>query len=601
MLLSLVSFYFLLYSSEVFSLDTKDSLEFSQSKAWRNLLYYDDSGKSHVVTPQFFIHPQGNKNPHHELLATVKAFIEYSKNHEGEFYECLFPARFTLLFSFLPPDHKRITCTAFEEWLRGLDIGNIYLVYTSAYPNNPASTFGHTFFLFDRRQRSNNEETKRLLGYSLSFQAHTNQSDSAVLYTIKGITGGYLARAELNPYYINIGVYNNSESRDLWEYPLNMSEEKKIFFVRHMWEIQLLAAFPYYFFDENCSTLLLRMLEAVFPEIKFKSKDDIFVVPQTTLREVVQLFPANVNEPYRFHPSIKRKMYTQLVRLNSEQRGLFNKGTSQLNEIKAINDAPTLDLLVDFWKWKNYQANTNLSENEKLFMRSTLLRRSEVTNEVIKEQPKEEQAVELERPDKGHPMSNVKLLAGSRFTAIGGRYGFHDFFDNEEGYDGHSFVKLADFSYGTNSEGDKNHQKKEFKINALDILSLQHFHFSLPAYSWRISMNYAYIDRRNESHVSAAGGIGITEQPFAAYLLGSLHLISNENFLIRPGVDLGAKWHLRDPWKLILNLREVWNGKSVVEEKKAGIVYQRERYQIEQSFVKHTHFRNFQFSFSYFF
>ena len=121
-------------------------------------------------------------------------------------------------------------CTELESWKAGIDAGNLYIVYSSAYPNNPASLFGHTFLRFDKRGGEAKSPSQKLLGYSLAFQAAVNPNDSALTYTYKGLMGEYPGYLELNPYYINVGIYNNFESRDLWEYQIPLSKEEKLFF-----------------------------------------------------------------------------------------------------------------------------------------------------------------------------------------------------------------------------------------------------------------------------------------------------------------------------------------------------------------------------------
>ena len=125
--------------------------------------------------------------------------------------------------------------------------GNVFLVYSSVYPNNPASMFGHTFFRVDRNTKGSGQSEKAILGYSLAFQARTSNEDNPFIYTIKGLFGGYPAFLDIKPHYIDLGVYNNLESRDLWEYPLAFSEIEKELFLRLMWEMSLTTSFDYYF------------------------------------------------------------------------------------------------------------------------------------------------------------------------------------------------------------------------------------------------------------------------------------------------------------------------------------------------------------------
>ena len=72
---------------------------------------------------------------------------------------------------------------------------------------------------------------------------------------------------------------------DLWEYKLPLTEAETDFMVSHLWEVIKKTGFRYYFFDENCSYYLVRLLEAIKPEWNFKIKDDLFVVPIDTIKD----------------------------------------------------------------------------------------------------------------------------------------------------------------------------------------------------------------------------------------------------------------------------------------------------------------------------
>ena len=64
------------------------------------------------------------------------------------------------------------------------------------------------------------------LHHSVGYAANIGKDVSTFSYVYDGITGGFEGEFSINPYYINIQEYSNIESRDLWEYHLNISSEK---------------------------------------------------------------------------------------------------------------------------------------------------------------------------------------------------------------------------------------------------------------------------------------------------------------------------------------------------------------------------------------
>ena len=295
-------------------------LSFSENKQWQRLLYYE-AGNSLVGGDKYFISPQGAKDPLEELKSNINVFKHNLKNKKGLSYQCRFPARYKVLKERWPHEFKKTQeCRELNEWLSGMDAGNLHLVYSSAYPNNPASMFGHTFLRFDRKSRSKSQSTNELLGYSVAFLARPDPSDGPITYTINGLFGGYYAGLEIKPYYINVGTYNNSESRDLWEYKIEISEDKKDLLLYHMWELSTSAAFTYKFLSENCSTMLVRLLEVVNLDWDLKSKNDFFVIPTETLKELVVV---NKSKKFKARSSIMRKVIFQLEKMNGNQKNSF--------------------------------------------------------------------------------------------------------------------------------------------------------------------------------------------------------------------------------------------------------------------------------------
>jgi hypothetical protein len=68
--------------------------------------------------------------------------------------------------------------------------------------------------------------------------AATVNSDDNWSYAWKGLVGKYPGEYSLMPYYRKVKEYGDFESRDLWEYELNLNPEETAFLVKHIWEMQ---------------------------------------------------------------------------------------------------------------------------------------------------------------------------------------------------------------------------------------------------------------------------------------------------------------------------------------------------------------------------
>jgi len=280
---------------------------------------------------------------------------------------CVFPARKRILESLLGRKFPNPPCPDLTEWLSRIDADQIYLVYVGAYSGNPASILGHTFLRFSNKTReSSGREGMDLLSYAMGFQALADPRDARMLYMLKGLTGGYFGSYEIEPHYMKVGIYNNSESRDLWERRLNLTPDQVQLLLMHLWELTFNAQIRYYFIDENCSFRLITFLEAILVNMDISQHLGSIVLPAETVRAIDQA--GWLAPEMRFRPSILRKIDQQLSPLTSQERRELWAARRSREALAKINDWPRLDALMNYWLYINYKTQTQLSNEQRDFM-----------------------------------------------------------------------------------------------------------------------------------------------------------------------------------------------------------------------------------------
>lgn len=136
-------------------------LKLSQDSKWLNMLYYEKNKlskgyESIFDSENFFLSKDGRKNPGLELEATIRSFFD--ENHlsfnniykNKQYAQCAFQGRYQWLKKRLNFDLRKLKqrkCNDFNKWHKSLNPQSATLVFASAYLNNPASMFGHTFLL----------------------------------------------------------------------------------------------------------------------------------------------------------------------------------------------------------------------------------------------------------------------------------------------------------------------------------------------------------------------------------------------------------------------------------------------------------------------
>ena len=210
------------YLSEL--IQTASQTKLVELREWHLLLHYRTNifggYTSEADDPQFFLSPVGRTNPQAELEATIRSLfstelVESSKQPA----RCAFIARYHWLKERLAIDESKlpvVDCERFELWFNELNAESITLIFASAFLDNPASMFGHTFLRVD--QKGQTEQT-RLLAYTINYAAEV-PPDEGALYPIKGIFGGFKGYFMTPPYYLKVQEYRDIENRDIWEYRL---------------------------------------------------------------------------------------------------------------------------------------------------------------------------------------------------------------------------------------------------------------------------------------------------------------------------------------------------------------------------------------------
>ena len=286
----------------------------ARSKYWLRLLHYHSASffrgpRSQIDGEGFFFSPIGFKDPEAELRASVEAF---SKNNQiGKFKlhaQCAFPERYRFLKEALKLTIPDVPCPKVDDFLSRFKAKSATLVFSSAYPNNPGSMFGHTFLRINSTEGTD-EKKLDLLDYGISFAAAVGEDANPFAFLALGLTGGYRGQFSMLPYYAKVSEYINSESRDIWEYDLNISAEQTRRMILHAWELETNSYLDYYFFDENCAYELLALLEIARPDWDLLDFP-IYVIPAETIKKVTGI-PGAVTR-VKFRPSLRKKMLAQV-------------------------------------------------------------------------------------------------------------------------------------------------------------------------------------------------------------------------------------------------------------------------------------------------
>lgn len=334
---------------------------------WLRLLYYEKNlfgdYRSPSVDPSFFLSPQGRTSPEAELDAAIDGL--FAPGPDDETPECRFPERYRWLREKLKPFERtapRRVCPGFQEWKAAIDPESVSLLFAAGYLNNPSTLYGHTFLRIHKRGAGGAD----LLDYTLNYAATTDEA-GGILFALRGLIGAYPGRFATIPYYLKIQEYHNLENRDLWEFPLGLSNEAIDRLMRHAWELGH-AAFPYYFFTRNCSWQLMPLLDIVDPSLDLSRRFHFWVIPSDTARAALDAARAETRPAWR--PSLWKTVDWKRSLLSPEERGLVSRlargdQSAALTELVALHPvrrAAALETAADYLSWRFYARRIKKAE-----------------------------------------------------------------------------------------------------------------------------------------------------------------------------------------------------------------------------------------------
>lgn len=486
-------------------------LGLAATPGWHSLLHDEPAafGAAHsaVVSDWFFLSPRGRDDPQAELDATLSAFFDdRPRAPRDEPAQCIFGARYRWLAQQLdlvrlgPPPQR---CERREAWMRSLAPQRVWVVFPSAYLNSPASMFGHTLLRLDGQEVAAGTP---LLAYAVNFAAVTEQSNGLV-FAVKGLTGGYRGRFGVLPYYEKVKEYARLESRDLWEYPLQLTPAQIQMLLLHLWELRG-ADFDYYFFTRNCSYQLLTLLQVARPDLQWGRKYAWHAIPTDTLRTLTPIAGRPV-----YRPSLATQLGAQAAALDGAQRtlalaladGRGGVADPALRALTAQQRAQVLSVANDVLYFR--YASASGSRDALLERSQALLRARAATGRRSAFAPVMPPAVD---PARGHPTQRTSaglgVIDGHPTLALHWRPAYHDLLDDPAGYSDGQQIEFLDLALGTDL--DRRHLR--WSADLLDIDSVAVRDDIFKPVSWRVRVGAeraVYADARASGILEGGPGV----------------------------------------------------------------------------------------------
>jgi Domain of unknown function (DUF4105) len=421
--------------------------DLASGAGWRKLVHYRTSlisrqQVSDADGPSFFLSERGKTDPFAELAATIRALLAPAAGTQPADLDahaaCRFPARTMFLIRELglsPSWLGASSCPDFDRYLSELRPTGVSLIFTSYYLNNPSSAFGHTFLRIHKESYAVGER-RELLDYGIDFSADVT-TKNPIAYTVMGLTGLFHGTFKRMPYYYKVREYNDTESRDLWEYELALDDAQRWQLVAHLWELGH-TDFDYFYLGENCSYAILGVIDAARPELDLMRHVSSPVIPATTV-QIMRAQPGLVRSVH-YRPALRTQLDAKLAGLTRDEvvlvaaLGRDPEAPLGLPDKRAIL---VLDAAADLIDIRHAKELLTTREGAAAKHKQRLLERRAALRVPSPEVPVPTDLNSA--PERGHRARRVGLLAGrdaahEAYYGLDFRLALHDLADASYGY-----------------------------------------------------------------------------------------------------------------------------------------------------------------------
>ncbi|MCP5040340.1 MAG: DUF4105 domain-containing protein [bacterium] len=536
----------------------------AEDPVWLALLQIDPGiaslrHSSSATAERFFLAEGGHRNARKELAATLEAFFDQSARvadaEEPQHPQCAFIARRDYLERMLGLRHagmEWLACRYYDEWREGLSATGLTLIYPEGFMNNPASMFGHTLLRIDVATEI---EADEILGYAVDFTGEAG-GDSGLPFIAKGIVGAYQGRFGVHPYYEQLRRYAEWENRDIWEYKLDLDPEELDFMLMHLWELRGIEH-PYFFFTENCSYHLYRLLELAKARLRERDAMATFVIPIDTVRAAIETEGIVGDIRYRASPATKleaelRDMPRRERELSREvAEGNIPATSDEVAALPVAARARVLDIAYERLRY-SFVTGTREEKESQHLARQILIARSRVKG--VPPRSKTDVRVPAVRPDRGHASSAASLSGGYRddeaYIDFQVRPAFHTLMDREGGYPRHMQIRFLDLNLRYFPERGRVRLEE---VTIIEALSLSPRGEVFRPVAWHFSMGLATRRVKEDGGLEDAAigrfeiGMGLAADPLEGlhlYGLGAATLDAGpgleDDASFGPGARLGA-------------------------------------------------------------
>jgi hypothetical protein len=281
------------------------AVRWSEDPAWRRLNKWSSpivgAPRAENHSPRAFAAKRGGRSPRWDLVTFLQA--AWSERDGEVSCRSMSQAGFVRarLSALTGAPAAAPSCAAFERWAELDRLAEVEVVLAAPSTAMVGSLFGHLFLRLV--YRDDDGETPAHLSRSVAFLADNDvpfEADRG--YAWKGLTGVYSASLHERPFMDAFREYVVTEGRDLRRWRLALDARERRALMERIWTVEDAGQFAYYFFRQNCATLMMDLVEDALPARTVGPRRGVASPPASTLEVWAEARGANGGPLLTFVP-----------------------------------------------------------------------------------------------------------------------------------------------------------------------------------------------------------------------------------------------------------------------------------------------------------
>ncbi|AOT07667.1 DUF4105 domain-containing protein [Pseudoalteromonas luteoviolacea] len=457
----------------VYGTDKETLHHLSTDKQWLKLLTVYNGQTPKVTDEAFLLTAKSEFSSLKELNATLESFTKPVSGDINLHGQCKYPARYIFLkekLDFKALDIEEVICPEYSQYTDVHKQHQLSLVFATGFLGNPASYYGHLLLNVNQKNKANLDKA------SINFGADIPANEGMLAYIINGIDGSYNSSFTTQPFFYHFNNYNETEHRDLWEYPIALAPEQSELVLAHLWEL-INVDFQYFFFNRNCAYFMARAIELVLDEDIIEDSK-LWVGPQEVIQKLH--LSSSQGQPVlgdvKYHPSRQTRLYQRFASLTDTEKETVRNialapDTLSLQTLAHL--APSakyriIDTLIDYYQFVRNKEDKQDSNN--LYYKKAVVLRYQLPVAAASQSFHSNNT-----PALGRGISRSYIGFDSLGTVIGIRPSYYDALDASYGHIKHAELKMGEFEVIIDSGN-----VDLYSVTLLSIESIKQNYTSLP-------------------------------------------------------------------------------------------------------------------------